>query len=145
MPRKQKESFWLPHALPIILIFGVILFGMMHALQDVFYAQEELQTRLAMIEKPPVAIIVDVAEAIAVETVTLDGSNSYDPEGSELKYLWTYRPENPALVTLSDRKSPITTFKTEVSGNYMFMLTVTDEDDLESTDSVIITIKNNNL
>ena len=144
MPRKQKESFWLPHALPIILIFGVILFGIMYSLQDVFYAQEEFQTRLAMMEKTPVAVIADVLEAKVGEVITLDGSGSFDSDGVDLKYLWTYRPENPTSVVLSDRKAEITTFQTDASGNYMFMLTVTDEDGLENTASIILTIIDNN-
>jgi hypothetical protein len=143
MPKKQKQSFWLPHALPIALIFGVILFGMMYALQDVFREQEELQARLANLERPPVASITETA--ITEEgIVTLDGSNSFDPDGVDLTYLWTYRPENPTSVILSDRTAAITTFPAEVAGNYMFMLTVTDEDGLEDTTSTIITIVDNN-
>jgi len=57
--------------------------------------------------------------------VTLDGSDSYDPEGSELTYLWTVPPD----INLSDETSISPTFtapNVDVSTYFTFSLTVND-------------------
>jgi len=69
------------------------------------------------------------------QLVTLDGSNSTDPDDGIASYLWTQVDGDP--VTLSDPTSNVTTFTAPESGqdgsNLTFQLTVTDFGGLQST------------
>lgn len=62
------------------------------------------------------------------DQVMLNGSNSYDPDGDQLKYQWTLvsSPAGSSAV-LSDRTSPVPTFTADVSGAYIAELRVTDD------------------
>jgi len=72
-------------------------------------------------------------------TVTLDGSSSYDPDGSIIAYEWTQL--SGTAVTLSDEEAAITTFTSPNSdGNLTFKLSVFDNDFNEATDEITITI-----
>ena len=77
------------------------------------------------------------------ETVTLDGSGSTDPKighGNNLSYKWEQTAGTPVL--LSDDTAVQPTFDMPAAGAnggiLSFMLTVTDEDELISTDTVEI-------
>jgi hypothetical protein len=72
-------------------------------------------------------------------TVTLDGSSSYDPNGSIIAYEWTQL--SGTAVTLSDEEAAITTFTSPNSdGSLTFKLSVFDNDFNEATDEITITI-----
>ena len=72
-------------------------------------------------------------------TVTLDGSSSYDPNGSIIAYEWTQL--SGTAVTLSDEEAAITTFTSpDLDGSLTFKLSVFDNDFNEATDEVVITI-----
>ncbi len=72
-------------------------------------------------------------------TVTLDGSSSYDPNGSIIAYEWTQL--SGTAVTLSDEEAAITTFTSPNSdGSLTFKISVFDNDFNEATDEVVITI-----
>jgi hypothetical protein len=79
-------------------------------------------------------------------TVTLDGSNSTDADGSIASYLWTQKAG--ASVTLSDAASAQPTFTAPYVGltgeALTFQLTVTDNGGLADTDTVIINVSNVN-
>jgi hypothetical protein len=81
------------------------------------------------------------------DTVTLDGSNSSDPDDSIASYLWT-QTAGPA-VTLSAPSAAQTTFTAPVVGSggasLTFRLRVTDGFGLEATDTCIVNITNGNL
>jgi len=65
-------------------------------------------------------------------TLTLDGSGSYDPEGSELTYEWSEAGAllgNTAVLSLNRSK-----------GTYTFDLKVTDDQGLQGLDQVIVTV-----
>jgi hypothetical protein len=74
--------------------------------------------------------------------VTLDGSNSMDPENSIKSFLWT-QIDGPA-VTLSDPNAVSPTFISPDVGpegvSLTFELTITDDGDLQSTDTCIVNI-----
>ena len=81
------------------------------------------------------------------DTVTLDASGSYGPKSGNFLYLWEQTdvtPQTP-LVTLSDETAEKPTFiapSVDSAGETLtFQLTVTDEDDLVSTDSVSIDVQ----
>ncbi|MCK5160064.1 MAG: YncE family protein, partial [Candidatus Aureabacteria bacterium] len=89
------------------------------------------------INVPPVAAIAggDLS-AYAGDLITLDGSASYDPEGSILSYEWiiTSDPDNPVI-------SQNAIFEIMVHGfaEEMVQLKVTDDRGGSSTDSILIT------
>jgi len=66
------------------------------------------------------------------EDVTLDGSGSYDPDGSITGYVWE---ENSSQIATG--VSPVVTLTVAV---HTIDLTVTDNDSLTDTDSVVITV-----
>jgi hypothetical protein len=78
-------------------------------------------------------------------TVTLDGSNSADPDDGIASYLWEQTGGPP--VTLSDTRAVGPTFVTppvDPSGvTLIFQLTVMDNGGLQATDEVSITISDN--
>jgi outer membrane lipoprotein-sorting protein len=85
---------------------------------------------VAPVNKPPVAVAGDVQTVKVGETVTLDGSKSYDPEGGELHYTWTQHVDNDGdRVMLDNSHSAIAHFMAgENSPRTMaFELTVTDD------------------
>ncbi|MEJ2233314.1 MAG: tandem-95 repeat protein [Syntrophobacterales bacterium] len=75
-------------------------------------------------------------------TVTLDGSNSFDPDGDNLSYQWI-QVTGPS-VTLSDPTADKPTFETpfvESAGlSFTFELTVTDTSGLQATDTTIVNV-----
>ena len=77
--------------------------------------------------------------------VTLDGSNSSDPDGTTLTYLWEQLPGG-TQVTLTNPDKDTATFTAPFVGpngeTLTFKLTVTDNDGLESTDTVSIDVIN---
>jgi lysophospholipase L1-like esterase len=80
-------------------------------------------------------------------TVTLDGSNSSDPDGDTISYQWTQIGGIP--VTLSDPTAAKPTFVTPIVGPsgiiLTFELTVEDSGGLKSSDEVSVTIYDNGI
>ena len=96
-----------------------------------------------------VAIVAPVAVAAtdkttvnSGETVELDGSGSSDPDGNIVSYEWR-QTAGSISVTLSDAAAIKPTFQApevDAAEDYTFELTVTDDDGLEGTDTVTITV-----
>jgi len=80
-------------------------------------------------------------------TVTLDGSNSFDPDDGIHRYLWTQTVGTP--VTLSDATGIQPTFVTppvDSNGTHLeFLLAVIDNGKLQHTDVVSIDVKDNGI
>jgi len=93
--------------------------------------------------QPPTAVVAEeYIEANQGTIVTLDGSNSTDPDDGIASYLWTQVDGDP--VTLSDPTSNITTFTAPESNqdgsNLTFQLTVKDAGGLQNTANCLVYI-----
>jgi len=77
-----------------------------------------------------------LAPGTTEQTVTLDGSASYDPDGNIMRYVWTKGPE---FITPSNGGDPIVDVSLGI-GVHEFTLSVTDDDDNEVFDSVTVTV-----
>jgi hypothetical protein len=82
------------------------------------------------------------------DKVTLDGTGSFDPDGTIVSYEWTleeWDDEDPPPANLSGANTTTATFTAPVlnstSGAYGFDLIVTDNDGLTHTDSTVVTVK----
>jgi hypothetical protein len=79
---------------------------------------------------PPVANAGPDQNVITLKLVTLDGSESYDPEGRMIIFLWTFLevPGGSGITdgSLSDATSAKPTFTPDADGTYRLQLTVND-------------------
>jgi large repetitive protein len=90
----------------------------------------------------PIAVITGSGSnitAIVGSTVTLDGSKSYDPDGTSISYIWS-QASGPA-VSLSTPNSAKPSFKPTQTGTYVFQLKVYDGIDTSSPASVTVTVQ----
>ncbi len=85
------------------------------------------------VEVIPVAV-PDVDPSSVLEHCTeviLDGTASYDPDGTALEYLWSAVsvPSGSGIGTadLDDNTSPLPSYEPDLPGTYQWLLTVTDE------------------
>lgn len=78
------------------------------------------------------------------DVVTLDTSSSSDPNGDTITYRWSIVSQpSGSNITLSDSTSVNPTFTSTVKGDYVFELTVTDNEGAQSTpDQVTISSLN---
>ncbi len=96
----------------------------------------------------PVANAGDDQTVMFNTEVTLDGSGSYDPNGSAITYLWT-APAGVTLgnsydISLSDTTAAKPTFTPTVAGVYEFSLTVNDGTNNSDPDKVNIIVNSDN-
>ena len=89
---------------------------------------------------PPVANAGPNQTLPGAQTVMLDGSASYSPDGNPLTFLWTQ--QSGPTVTLSSPTSAKTSFAGAAGTIYSFLLTVTDNLGAKATASVSIRILN---
>lgn len=87
---------------------------------------------------PPVAVAGDDQSLLINDLVSLDGSQSYDPDGNSITYKWTQI--SGSKVTLSDVTDVSPSFSTSKIGSYSFRLVVNDgqADSLPSTVTITI-------
>ena len=81
----------------------------------------------------------DTIIVLPVDSIILNGNNSYDADGSITKYLWT-KISGPVSSLMMSPQTPECKTKALVKGIYCFELTVTDSGGLSAKDSVIITV-----
>ncbi len=74
-----------------------------------------------------------------VNNVTLNGSSSFDPDGTIQGYLWS-EVSGPSIAIISNTGSVSPTVSGLVVGVYVFQLKVTDNDGATNTDKVTITV-----
>jgi hypothetical protein len=87
---------------------------------------------------PPVANAGPNQTLPGPQTVTLNGSASYSPDGNPLTFLWTQ--QSGPTVALSAPTSAMTTFAGAAGQIYRFLLTVTDNLGAKATASVSIRV-----
>jgi LysM repeat protein len=100
---------------------------------------EVLERRVRTGNDPPVADAGPDMAGVAAGPVTLDGSNSYDPDGDPITYQWVQ--EGGAPVSLSSPTSARTTFNAALGQTYIFRLTVKDDHGGQDTARVRITTR----
>ncbi len=102
---------------------------------------------VSFVNQPPVAVAGPDRTVSEGTEVTLDGSNSSDPEDGIASYLWEQTNGTP--VTLTDPTASQTGFTTPGVGldgaSYTFQLTVTDNGGLQATDTTIVNVSFANL
>jgi PKD repeat protein len=86
------------------------------------------------INDPPVADAGPDQSSYVDETVTFDGSDSYDPDGTIESYAWTFGDGGTG-------SGEVVTHSYTSSGTYTVSLTVTDNEGLTDTDYAIVTIE----
>ncbi len=76
------------------------------------------------------------------ESVTLDGSGSYDPNGDPIVFSWhiVNKPQDSSLSVDSSTNSATLLVTPDVVGSYVFELVVTDQEGLSSSDRVTLTV-----
>jgi hypothetical protein len=90
----------------------------------------------------PVADAGEAVVALVGQSVTLDGSGSYDPDGDAISYVWS-QASGP-VVTLSASNSVRPSFVVSQAGVYVFELRVYDGKDTSGASSVTVTVQNKN-
>ncbi|QTA87697.1 PKD domain-containing protein [Desulfonema magnum] len=97
---------------------------------------------IAGLNSPPVADAGSDQTADEGDTVTLDASASYDPDGDALSYLWEQTDGTVAELSDSSVIQPsFTVPDVETAGDPLtFRLTVTDEAGLQATDNSVVNV-----
>jgi hypothetical protein len=99
---------------------------------------------LSTVNAPPVAFAGDDLEVTLIGTqVTLDGSQSWDPENDNLYYSWSFT-QKPygSTVSLSGVNTANPGFVPDLYGAYHLILTVSDPWGASGTDDVIVSFDN---
>jgi hypothetical protein len=94
------------------------------------------------VNQPPVANAgTNQTITLPTSSVTVNGSASYDPDGTIVGYLWE-QVVGPTSATIVSPTSVSTSINgLSVEGTYVFRLTVTDNDGASSNDEVTITVQ----
>ncbi|HVM87014.1 MAG TPA: PKD domain-containing protein [Puia sp.] len=97
-------------------------------------------TVLAALNQPPVANAgSNQTVTLPVNTVTLDGSNSYDPDGTIASYNWI-KASGTGAVTITNSNTAKPTVSGLQTGSYVFQLTVTDNSGASANAQVTVTV-----
>lgn len=97
-----------------------------------------------IVGEPPIADAGTDINAFVGSTVTLNGSNSSDPDGDPLSFSWqlTQTPTGSSA-SLSNASSELATFVPDVAGDYAATLTVEDAEGNLASDDVLISAQVN--
>ena len=74
-----------------------------------------------------------------VNSIGLNGSSSFDPDGTITSYSWT-QVSGPSTAVILNNETATPTVTGLVVGTYKFQLTVTDNDGATGTDDVTVTV-----
>ena len=105
-------------------------------------SEQDLVVNILDVDEYPTAVAGADQNSIPKGTITLDASNSSDPETALLSYLWsiTAKPVGSSAA-LSDTTSMTPTFDADKKGSYTFDLNVSDGT-LSSSDQITIDVIN---
>ena len=93
-------------------------------------------------KKPPVARAgPDQVIDLPLDSAKLDGSTSYDPDGTISSYQWS-RVSGPSSSIISNTSAAKTSVKNLVADTYTFELLINDNDGLSARDTVQVLVKN---
>jgi Secretion system C-terminal sorting domain/PKD domain len=81
----------------------------------------------------------DISITLPLNNTTLNGSASFDPDGTITNYRWT-KISGPASSTIANPSNVTTTLSNLVQGNYLFMLSVTDNSGAIDTDTMAVIV-----
>jgi outer membrane protein assembly factor BamB len=84
----------------------------------------------------PVVQISSVTSAKVGQTVELDGSQSYDPDGDAISFTWR-QVSGPANVSLNNARTAKAAFTPQTEGTYRFSLSVNDGETASEADKNI--------
>jgi hypothetical protein len=129
------------------LVQGVYVFLVRVKDNSGLTASDQVQVTVnAATPPPPPANQVPVANAgpdqsvdASVSSVSLDGSASYDPDGSIVKYQWI-QVSGRGGVTITNTGAVSPSVYGLSTGSYVFQLTVTDNSGATATDQVQVTM-----
>lgn len=82
---------------------------------------------------------INTTISLPTNSLTLDGSKSYDPDGEIISYEWR-RISGPTQFKLTNAKAAKTELSGLVEGTYVFRLTVTDNDNGISVKNITIIV-----
>jgi len=106
---------------------------------------DDADTMVVTIEAPNEGPVANAGQDKTVtqgNTVTLDGSSSFDPDGDPLVYTWelTLRPSG-SVATLNDSQSVKPSFVADATGFFIAELTVSDGISSSLADEVWVTVE----
>ena len=81
----------------------------------------------------------DLSASMPNPSIQLNGSLSYDPDGTITSYLWS-RISGPGSVTITNSTTATPNVVGVQAGEYIFELTVTDNNGLTAKDQVTLTV-----
>jgi len=120
------------------------MYGELHPFETGYEKMADIWFSAILAITLPVADAGSNQNVSEFDSVTLDGSNSSDPDGSIVSYLWTQT--NGTAVVLSNSHSAKPTFTAPDVGSsgetLTFQLTVTDDDGLQDTDTISVNVDN---
>lgn len=94
--------------------------------------------------QPPVAIPGNDFSVQLPKPITLDGSNSYDPDGTIVSYKWK-KESGPSSFTLVTPNAATTELRNVVPGVYVFRLTVIDDKGAGNNETIAVTVVDSRL
>ena len=102
-------------------------------------AQTKVIVSPAVVQPPIANAGADQSITLPVDSVTLDGSGSQDPDGTITGYSWS-QVSGPSTATITSSASVTTSVTGLVQGSYIFKLTVTDNNGLSASDTMSVTV-----
>lgn len=93
-----------------------------------------------VLNSPPTADAGSDGLANVAETVSLDGTGSFDPDGDGLGYAWALAAPSGSTAALVDPAIPTPRFAADMAGSYTATLIVNDGQENSAPDSVTISV-----
>jgi len=82
---------------------------------------------------PTANFTVDIQDPVVGETITFDASNSEDPDGEIVQWIWNFGDEN----TIEGEE---TSHNYSVAGEYLVVLTVVDDHGISMSNATTLTV-----